>query len=142
MDWPLLCVLHAVPTLCMTGLIWFVQVVHYPLFAAVGGAQFVAYEREHCRRTGRVVMPLMLAELGLAGWLWWAAPATASTATTLGVGLLAVVWVSTFRFQVPCHQQLSRRPDADTMQRLVVSNWLRTAAWTGRAGIAVWLLLA
>ena len=26
---------HAASTLAMTGLIWFVQIVHYPLFAAV-----------------------------------------------------------------------------------------------------------
>lgn len=28
--------LHTFSTIFMTGLIWFVQVVHYPLFAAVG----------------------------------------------------------------------------------------------------------
>jgi hypothetical protein len=134
-------VLHAVPTLCLTGLIWFVQVVHYPLFAAVGQAQFTAYEREHCRRTGRVVMPLMLSEVGLAAWLWWIAPPGAVAATSLGLLLLAVVWGSTFLFQVPCHEQLARRPDGDTMRRLVATNWLRTAAWTGRTGVAGWLLL-
>ena len=32
----LLLLLHAAATLFMTGLIWFVQVVHYPLFARVG----------------------------------------------------------------------------------------------------------
>lgn len=30
-------------TLAMTGLIWFVQVVHNPLFARVGGEGWVAY---------------------------------------------------------------------------------------------------
>jgi hypothetical protein len=34
MTWPLL--LQAFATFAMTGLIWFVQVVHYPLFRAVG----------------------------------------------------------------------------------------------------------
>lgn len=141
MDWDLLRVLHAVPTLCLTGLIWFVQIVHYPLYAAVGSEPFPAYEREHCRRTGLVVMPLMLAELALATWLWWSAPAAAAAAAMLGLALLAVVWGSTFLFQVPCHEQLSRTADEPTMRRLVASNWIRTAAWSARAGVAVWLLL-
>ncbi|MEY4607349.1 MAG: hypothetical protein RLY45_2109, partial [Actinomycetota bacterium] len=38
---------HLVATMFMVGLIWFVQVVHYPLMAAVGEQQFVAYEDRH-----------------------------------------------------------------------------------------------
>jgi hypothetical protein len=140
MDWPLLCVLHAVPTLAMAGLIWFVQVVHYPLFAAVGEQQFPAYERQHCRRTGWVVMPLMLAELAFTVWLWWAAPAGAAAAARLGLLLLGVVWGSTFLLQVPGHERLARGFDAAAARRLVASNWLRTAAWSARAAVAIWLL--
>ena len=53
---------HVAATAAMTGLIWFVQLVHYPLFARVGVADFTAYEREHVRRTGLLVAPLMLLE--------------------------------------------------------------------------------
>ena len=42
-------------TLFMTGLIWFVQVVHYPLFDRVGAARFVPYHAAHSRRTSWVV---------------------------------------------------------------------------------------
>ena len=38
-------------TLYMTGLIWFVQVVHYPLLGAVGGSEFSAYEQRHMSLT-------------------------------------------------------------------------------------------
>jgi len=55
--------------------------------------------------------------------------------------LLAVVWVSTFALQVPCHTRLSQAPDRAVMARLVAGNWLRTAAWTLRAGIAWWIVL-
>ena len=43
-DWLLV---HVVATLVMTGLIWFVQIVHYPLMAKVGRADFAEYERLH-----------------------------------------------------------------------------------------------
>lgn len=141
-DWHLLAVLHAVPTLFLCGLIWFVQVVHYPLFAAVGAAQFVAYERAHCRRVSFVVLPAMLAELVLAVGLCWQAPPAWSILAWLGLSLLAVVWSSTFLLQVPCHDRLAQQPDRRTMQRLVATNWLRTIAWSLRAGVAVVLLTA
>ena len=141
MSWQLLTVLHAVPTLYLCGLIWFVQVVHYPLFAAVGEREFLAYEQAHCRRIAPIVLPPMCAELGLAIALWFLAPPSAAPWATVGLLLLAVVWGSTFLVQVPCHERLARRADASAMGRLVASNWVRTAAWSLRGGIATVLLL-
>lgn len=48
-----LLITHAAATLWMTGLIWFVQVVHYPLFALVGSTGFAAYESAHATQIGR-----------------------------------------------------------------------------------------
>ena len=50
-------------TLFMVGLIWFVQIVHYPLYANVGREQFPEYEALHNRMTTWVVGPAMLVEL-------------------------------------------------------------------------------
>lgn len=136
MNWDLLAVLHAAPTWFLCGLIWFVQVVHYPLYAAVGDAAFAGYERAHCRRVSFVVLPAMLAELVLAVWLWWQAPPAWSSWAALGLLLLAAVWASTFLLQVPCHDRLQRGPDPGTMRRLVATNWLRTLAWSLRAVLA------
>lgn len=140
LDWSTLCVWHAVPTLYLCGLIWFVQVAHYPLFPAVGAAHIVAYERRYTPRVTAVVLPAMLAEAVLAVWLWTVAPASAGPWPLLGLLLLATVWASTFLLQVPCHRTLAQRADPVAMRRLVQSNWLRTAAWTGRGAIAVRLL--
>jgi hypothetical protein len=54
----------------------------------------------------------------------------------LGLALLAVVWLSTFLVQVPLHAALERAPSRETMDRLVLTNWVRTAAWTARAVVA------
>ena len=54
--------IHAFSTLAMVGLIWFVQVVHYPLFAHVSEQRFEGYHHQHVRLTGRVVGPPMLVE--------------------------------------------------------------------------------
>ncbi len=50
----------------MVGVIWFVQVVHYPLFSRVGDSGFAAYSGAHSRLTGFVVGPPMLVEAATA----------------------------------------------------------------------------
>ncbi|QDU18516.1 hypothetical protein [Urbifossiella limnaea] len=133
--------LHLAATLFLVGLIWFVQVVHYPLMARVGRAEFVAYEQAHARRTTWVVAPPMLVELGTGIALLWVRPAGVSLAAALaGVALLAVVWGSTRFVQVPCHERLSRAFDPGVHRRLVSTNWVRTAAWSLRGILAVWMV--
>jgi len=131
----LLPIAHAAATFFMTGVIWFVQIVHYPLFGRVGAADFRAYEREHARRTGWVVGPAMIVELALALALAIRGGALAWT----GLALLGVIWASTAFVQVPLHRQLATGPDEAAQRRLVRTNWLRTVAWSGRAVIATTL---
>ncbi len=130
-------IVHAAATWFMTGLIWFVQIVHYPLFAKVGAAAFKDYEHDHQRKTTWVVAPVMLIEAAAATILVVPLFSVAdSRLAWLGLALLAVVWLSTFLVQVPLHAALERAPSRETMDRLVLTNWVRTAAWTARAVVA------
>ena len=131
---------HAIATLMMGGLIWFVQIVHYPMFANVGAEAFSNYERIHQQRTTRVVGPLMLVELVTAVWIALAGFA-AFWPAWIGVGLVGLLWLSTAAVQVPLHRRLSGGYDAAVGRALVRTNWLRTIAWSGRGGLAVWMLL-
>lgn len=124
---------HLAATLFLVGLIWVVQVVHYPLFARVGADQFHGYWRGHTRLITWLVAPSMLTE-GAAGALLFAArpPGLSLPVLLVAFGLLAVNWLSTWLVQIPLHKQLGRRFDPATVRRLVLTNWLRTAAWTLR----------
>ena len=135
--------IQAFASLALTGLIWCIQVVHYPLFAAVGRDEFVRYEADHARLITLVVGPLMLVELGAAVWLAAARPAgvPAWTAWT-GLALVAAIWLSTAAIQVPCHAKLAAGFDADVHARLVSSNWIRTAAWTIRGVLSLAMIAA
>lgn len=134
-------IVHAAATWFMTGLIWFVQIVHYPLFAKVGAAAFKDYEHDHQRKTTWVVAPIMLIEAAAATILVVPLLSVAdSRLAWLGLALLAVVWLSTFLVQVPLHAALELAPSRETMNRLVLTNWVRTAAWTARAVVAGLLL--
>ena len=129
-------VVHLAATLAMAGLIWFVQVVHYPLFAGVGADGFRPYAAEHGRRTTWVVAAPMLAELATGLLLAWRRPAwVGAGAAWGGLALLAVVWASTGLLQVPRHAELARGWDARAHRRLVRTNWIRTAAWTARGAL-------
>lgn len=126
--------------LYMTGLIWFVQIVHYPLYARIDAASFVDYEKAHTRLTGLVVGPPMLVEAAGAIALLFRHPAAVPDwAAWVGFALLAVIWGATALVQVPCHQRLEEAFDAATHLRLVRSNWVRTAAWSARALLALWM---
>lgn len=131
-------VAQAVATLALVGLVWFVQVVHYPLFARVPGDAFAAYEREHARRTTWVVAPLMGIEAVCAVVLLVGEP---GALTALGALLVAVIWASTFLVQVPCHRILERGWDEAAHRRFVRTNWLRTGAWSARGAIAIALVV-
>ncbi len=131
---------HLVSTIFMVGLIWFVQVVHYPLFARVGREAFRQYEQAHTSATGLVVIPPMLIEAGTLAILWFSRPMGVSpTMMIIGTVPLVVIWASTFLIQVPCHEILSQGFDESAYQRLVSSNWIRTWGWSFRAGWAILL---
>lgn len=141
MKWLLLA--HVAATLTMFGVILVVQVVHYPLFGKVGAASFAAYEAGHTRLITYVVFPPMVLELltalalvvwrplGLPGWQVWT-----------GLALVGVIWLSTALLQVPLHQTLGAGFDAAAHRRLVTTNWIRTAAWSARAALVLWMLAA
>ena len=133
--------IHAGATLAMLGLIWFVQIVHYPLMLQVDSASFTTYERLHTRQTSWVVGPLMLLELVAAVLLTAVIDAQDTYYLAwIGFALLIVIWLSTMLLQVPCHRGLERAFDPGTIRRLVATNWIRTIAWTGRSVVALILV--
>jgi hypothetical protein len=135
---------QAVASGAMAGLIWFVQVVHYPLFAAITGERSRDHAVENQRRTGPVVIPFMAVEMATAVAIAVWPPAGVGRGLALvGLGLVAVAWLSTFLVQVPLHARLAREGHApEAVAALVRSNWIRTAAWTARAILAAWMLRA
>ena len=137
----MLLIVNAAATWFMTGLIWFVQVVHYPLFAGVGRDGFAAYHDAHARRTTWVVGPAMLCEALSAALLVAARPPTVTAgAAWLGLALVAVIWLSTAALQVPQHGVLGAGFAEQSARRLVAGNWIRTAAWSARAVLVASLL--
>jgi hypothetical protein len=130
-------------TFFMIGLIWFVQIVHYPLFARVGRDGFAGYELSHSQLTSLVVIPAMLVELVTTGLLVLAQPAGMRRWEAIGGAvLLVVVWGSTFFLQVPRHGQLAAGFDEAAHAALVATNWVRTVAWSLRGLLLIRVVAA
>jgi len=131
---------HLGSSLYMVGLIWFVQVVHYPLFASVGNLEFPSYEQRHMTLTTWVVAPPMLIEGATALLLIWFRPiGVPEWSVWSGLVLLGVSWLSTAFIQVPCHELLSKVFEPVVHRRLVSTNWLRTAVWSLHGGLVLWM---
>jgi hypothetical protein len=109
----------------MAGIIWYVQLVHYPLFAEVGADTWFTYHADHERRTGWVVAPLMVVELGSAAAI--VIVGGHGALAVAGLLLAASTWVVTFTLAVPLHRRLNVAREPATLERLVNFNWLRTA---------------
>ena len=132
--------LHLASTLYMVGLIWFVQVVHYPLHGHVGMADFVAYQNMHMSKTTFVVGPPMLVEAATAALMLIEAPEVVPVwARWAGVALLGMVWLSTALFSVPYHNALLGGFEEEPHRLLVLTNWVRTIGWTLRGVLVVWM---
>lgn len=126
-------VFNLLATWYLVGLIWMVQIVHYPLLDRVGSQEFEGYEQDHNRLITPVVGVVMLLEIATSLALLLARPSGfPSWAAWLGVGLVLAIWMSTALIQVPCHSVLLTGFQESAYRRLVQSNWIRTICWTGR----------
>ena len=131
----------AAATWFMAGVGWIVQVVQYPLFAAVGREAFPEYHRLHSSRITPVVFPAMAVELVTSGWLLVSRPGGTSQALVAAGFLLALAtWLATAFLAVPRHSELGAGFEAGVHARLVRSTWARTLAWSAHAVVVAVLL--
>tara|TARA_Y100000739_G_C20397078_1_gene368392 strand:- start:149 stop:553 length:405 start_codon:yes stop_codon:yes gene_type:complete len=125
----------------MVGLIWLIQLVHYPLFNYVGSEEFIVFHDNHKILITPVVGTVMIVELvtsviilfqphcGIRNWL-----------SIVGIILLGIIWSSTIFFQIPIHNTLSSKFNENALIMLINTNWIRTICWSVR-GIILLLVL-
>lgn len=130
--------IHLAVTWMLVGLIWVVQILVYPQFRRVAPAEFRDYHFAHCFRIGLIVAPLLFVEAATAAWLLY--ERLQPQLFIISTGLIPIIWLTTAVFQAPFHTRLGRGFDEPLIRRLILTNWIRTLAWTAR-GILVSLTL-
>lgn len=129
-------------TLFMVGVTWFVQVVHYPLFAEVGPEVFDSFHEAHSRRTTWVVALPMLVELVSSLALLFSPPDGLELLAAIGAALAISVWVVTLAWAAPTHSAIGRDgPDHSLLARLNRASLVRTWLWTFH-GVVVLVMAA
>jgi len=124
----------------MTGIIWVIQVVHYPMFAAISDDHFQDRMNRHTKTIGPIVGLPMLIEVasGLA-LLYWPSPKLPEFWAFINIGLIALLFFATALFSIPAHRQLALNgKDSMVIQKLISSNWIRTSVWTLRLLLLMW----
>ncbi len=133
----LLLLVHAFATTALAGLIWTIQVVHYPLFSDVGLGEFAKFHHNHSFRITLIVGPLMAVEGITTLWLLARRPAGVPVFLTWGAAVvLAIVHLATITLSVPAHNRLSKEFSMSAYERLLNTNWVRTFGWSARAVLA------
>lgn len=122
----------------MTGAIWLVQILVYPLFNSIGRDEFQSLHQFHMRRITWIVAPVMALELATAIGLF--ALNHSSLLLMVNLASVAALWLLTAFVNVPSHNRLSFAC-AHSKQNLVRRNWPRTGIWTGRAVFLLWMIL-
>lgn len=131
-DLNLFALIQLVVTWILVGVIWFTQIVHYPLYRNIKEG-FVEYERAHIRRTAFLIAPLMLIDVITAIILVGLTETGILTKLAFAnLIFLVLIWLSTFLLQVEQHQKLCIRFSKEILRNLLVSNWVRTFLWTGK----------
>ena len=123
--------------LFLTGLAWFLQVVHLPLMLRLDGPGFAEYARIQRTRNTALMAGPMLIELTTAAWLVVVDVRGSHRDMFHAFLLVAIVWIVTFASIVPLHSRLTRGYDARVIHLLVRRNWIRVACWTLRSAFLV-----
>lgn len=137
-----LLVAQAIASGVMCGVIWFVQLVHYPLFERIPADDVRGHALENQRRTVWVVIPPMIVEGLSAAIISFRPPTGVGLGPAVaGLAMVLALWLSTALVQMPLHARLARDGQSPgAVAALVRTNWLRTILWTARACLAAWML--
>ena len=125
----ILFLIHLISTSIMVGIIWIIQLVHYPSFHFVSKDKYISFQNFHMEKISFIVIPVMLLEsisgiLLIYNYL--------NTILAISMLILLLIWTLTAFFFSSVHQTLTAGYQVELVERLVKVNWARTIFWTLR----------
>ena len=122
---------HLIFTSIMTGVIWVIQIVHYPSFHFIEKEFYTAFQKFHMNKISIIVIPIMLAEL-ITGMMLFLDKSSKSPFLIISFVILVLIWLITGVFFSKAHNELIAGYQELVVNQLVAMNWIRTLLWTLR----------
>ena len=122
---------HLTFTSIMTGVIWVIQIVHYPSFHFIEKELYTVFQKFHMNKISIIVIPIMVAEL-ITGIMLFLDKSSKSPFLIISFIILVLIWLITGVFFTKAHNELITGYQELVVNQLVVMNWIRTLLWTLR----------
>jgi hypothetical protein len=133
--------LHCFAAFGLTGIAWFVQLVHYPLLREIPENSFPQYLLQQGRRAKWLLGGGMLLEMVTGIILLTYAP-WRNSVFSVAMAILVGIWASILLLQIPILKRLAYFKDTEIIRRLITANWILTACWTGRSVLLILISIA
>ena len=124
-------IIHLVFTCIMVGVIWVMQLVHYPSFHFIDSSRYRSFQNFHMSRIGFIVGPLMAVEL-ITGAMLLSFYKLSSVYFFSSILLLVGIWFITAIVFTRIHNKLLNGYNEKLIHDLIRFNWSRTIMWTTR----------
>jgi hypothetical protein len=129
--------IHLICSFFLCGLIWTIQMVHYPSFKYVSDFSFQEFSTFHQKNITLIVGPFMLIELltGLGLLLKYQ-----NAVSIINIAGILLVFLVTVFVSMPLHKVLSQRKSYPAIDKLVSTNWIRTVVWSLRSLLLLYIV--
>ena len=125
-----LLMIHIISTSIMVGVIWVMQLVHYPSFKYVKESDYIIFQKYHMSNISYIVFPVMFTELITALIILFFGEK--SLFFVLSLICLFLIWVITGVLFTKYHSILKEGKDLMIIEKMIKANWIRALLWTMR----------
>ena len=125
-----LLMIHIISTSIMVGVIWVMQLVHYPSFKYVKESDYIIFQKYHMSNISYIVFPVMFTELITALLIFFSGEK--SLFFVLSLICLFLIWVITGVLFTKYHSILKEGKDLMIIEKMIKANWIRALLWTMR----------
>tara|TARA_A100000164_G_scaffold199049_1_gene176665 strand:- start:490 stop:948 length:459 start_codon:yes stop_codon:yes gene_type:complete len=122
---------HLISTSIMVGVIWVIQLVHYPSFHFIDKDIYSAFQKFHMNKISLIVLPLMIVEI-ITGVILLNLHNFKNAFILISFIILIIIWAITGVFFSSVHSKLIIGYQELIVNQLVAINWIRTLLWTLR----------
>jgi len=134
---------HFLLCIAVTGVVWFMQVVHYPLLTYTNPDKWTEFNEKRRMYTMMLTYPLMAFE-ALTGFtlILLATQSPSYPYLAVSLGILLALLIYTFMYLNPLLKKMTGPADEISHKKFIKLHWVRTIGWSLRLLLLILVVLA